>query len=174
MSKVEHRGGQIPTARRAVCLVAFPDLPDPAAARRLDAYDVSSRERERDLARLLRAVEEVPPGQPRLTSLPAARRMTAALSDERQPARLEHPQLANDAVAAPMPAAASRAEPQRMPLDADRIRELQRLRRSREGVRHRHVHTGGTVRIRARPLAAPDRLVVGEAIVPEREVVHRP
>ena len=41
-------------------------------------------------------------------------------------------------------------------------------------VAHRHVHAARPVGVRARALAAAERLVVGEALVAERQVVHRP
>src|SRR2546427_622703 len=55
-----------------------------------------------------------------------------------------------------------------------RVLELERLDRSREGVRHRHVHAAWPVSRRAGALTAADRLVVGEAVVAEGHVVHRP
>ena len=73
-----------------------------------------------------------------------------------------------------MHAGAARAEPERVPLDAQRVGELERLGRRRERVRHRDVHARRAVGVRARALAAADRLVVGEAVVAEDDVVHRP
>src|SRR5690349_3070163 len=99
--------------------------------------------------------------------------MAAPLRDDREPARLEDLQLADDAGAAPIRARPARAEPQPVTVNANRILELERLDRSRQRVRHRDVHAARTVCVRTRSLAAADRLVVREAIVAERDVVHR-
>src|SRR5207248_3124637 len=61
-----------------------------------------------------------------------------------------------------------------VPLDPDRIGELERLGRRRERVRHRDVYRRRAVAVGAGALAAADRLVVGEAVVAEGDVVHRP
>src|SRR2546426_485587 len=73
-----------------------------------------------------------------------------------------------------MPAGTAGSASQRVAPYSQRILELERLDGGRERVRHRHVHAARPVRRRARPLAATDRLVVGEAVVAERHVVHRP
>ena len=67
----------------------------------------------------------------------------------------------------------ARSEPQAVALDAQRVLELEGLHRGRQGVRHRHVHAARAVGVGARALSAADRLVVREALVPERDVVHR-
>jgi hypothetical protein len=100
--------------------------------------------------------------------------MAAPLADDREAAGLEGPQLADDAVAATMPARPAGAEPQGISLDADRVGELERLGWGRERVRHRDVHRRRTVGIRAGALTAADRLVVREVVAAEGDVVHRP
>ena len=69
---------------------------------------------------------------------------------------------------------AAGAEPQPVALDAQRVLQLERLDRRGERVRHRDVDARWPVRVGARALAAADRLVVREALVAERDVVHRP
>src|SRR6186713_67629 len=49
----------------------------------------------------------------------------APLGDQRQPARLDHAQLADDAVAAAPFAVAAGADPERIPLDAERVLQLE-------------------------------------------------
>src|SRR6266540_5550425 len=100
--------------------------------------------------------------------------MSAPLGEQREAAVLEHAQLADDAVSATVRAAAAGAGPQLVALDADGIGELQGLDRRVERVRHRYMDRRGCVAVRAGTLAAGDRLVVGEARVSERKVVHRP
>src|SRR6185503_3263981 len=131
-------------------------------------------QRARDLRRQLLTVQQVSAGQPRLAASSSLRGPYASLPDQREAAVLEHSQLADDAVAAAVLARSARAEAQLVALDAERVGELERLGRSRERVRHRHVHAGRPIRVRTRALAATDGLVVREAVVPEREVVHRP
>ncbi len=82
-------------------------------------------------------------------------------------------QLAHDAVAAAVTARAARAAAQRVLDDAQRELALERLDRRVQRVAHRDVHAARPVGVRARALAAAERLVVGEALVAEREVVHR-
>ncbi len=84
-------------------------LPVPAAARRLDAQTLSGSERTTRFRFQLEAVEEVAarlswpaPGSPR-------RRPPAALGDQRVAQRRERLQLARDAVATGIRAAAARA-----------------------------------------------------------------
>ena len=114
------------------------------------------------------------PRRPGLPGLCALRRVPSPFGDEREAAVLEHAQLADDAVPSSVLAAPPRAGKQRVALDAERVGELERLHRRVERVRHGHVDAGGAVRAGARALSAADRLVVGEAVVAEREVVHRP
>src|SRR6266508_4356322 len=145
----------------------------PAAAGRLYRDDVAGLEVARHLCRNELPVQQVAPGCSRFTAALALRRVTASLADDREATVLEHAQPSNDAVAAPMPACAARAEPQRIELDAQRVLQLERLDRGRERVRHRDVHAARPVRVRTRALTAADRLVVGEAVVTECAVVHR-
>ena len=69
---------------------------------------------------------------------------------------------------------AARAAPELVALDAEGIRELEGLHRRVERVRHRHVDGRGAASTRAGALPAPAGLVVGEAVVSEDDVVHRP
>jgi hypothetical protein len=113
-------------------------------------------------------------GQTVGTALGSARRQRASLCEEGEPAAFEDPQLADDAVAAAVTSGASRSRTELVALDAERIRELERLGGRVERVRHRHVHARGPVALRTRTLAAADRLVVREPVVSEDDVVHRP
>ena len=86
---------------------------------------------------------------------------------------LHHAKLPHDAVAAAMRPRAAGAETEPVALDVQRILQLERLDRRGERVRHRDVHAARPVGIGTGPLPAADRLVVREALVPERDVVHR-
>ena len=100
--------------------------------------------------------------------------MAAALGDQREGHRLQRFDLAHHAVAAAPAPGAARPATQGVLHQAQGKFALERLDRRVQGVAHRHVHRAGPVGVRARPLAAADRLVVGEARAAEREVVHRP
>src|SRR4051812_9254918 len=65
---------------------------------------------------------DVPPAGAAAPAARARRRVQAALREDREPARLQHAQLADDAVAAPPPSATARAAPQLVVLDAQRVR----------------------------------------------------
>src|SRR5205807_4681154 len=117
------------------------------------------------LCRQFLVVQEVPPGRAVLAPIRPARPAGAPLAEDREAAVLEHAQLADDAVAAAVRARSAGANAQTPLLDAERIRELERLDGSRERVRHRHVHPARPVRVGTRALAAADRLVVGEPLV---------
>src|SRR5919204_6758397 len=132
-----------------------------SATRGLDPDHVAGVELARDLPGKLRTVERVPAGLAGRAPVASMRRVPPPLADDRQTARLEYPQLAHDAVTATVPAGATGAEPERVALDAERVRELERLGRSRECVRHGDVYGRRSVRIGASALAAADRLVVG-------------
>ena len=71
-----------------------------AAARRLDPDDVARAQLPRHLRGLLLAVHERAPGRAVLAAVGAARSVRAPLGEHREPAVLEHAQLAHDAVAA--------------------------------------------------------------------------
>ena len=70
-------------------------------------------------------------------------------------------------------AVAAAAAAQAELFDPQRELGLQRLDRRVQGVRHRDVDRAGAVRVGAGALPAPDRLVVGEALAREGQVVHR-
>src|SRR5919109_372820 len=108
-------------------LLAVSDTAETAAAGRLDANDVAGLERAGDLARQLLAVQHVPPPRPGFASVDALRGLAPPLADQREPTRLQHAQLAHDAVAAAVPALTTGAEAQLVPLDPQRIRDLERL-----------------------------------------------
>src|ERR671918_1471905 len=148
--------------------------PETAPARSLDRHRLPGGEGARGLGGKRLPVQEVPSGGPRLPAPGAPGAARPPLAHDRDPAGLESRDLADDAVPAVAPAAAAGAEPERVALDAQRVGELERFHRRVEGVRHGHVHPRGAVRVGAGALPAADRLVVGEARGPEREVVHRP
>src|ERR1700704_3776641 len=85
---------------------------------------------------------------------------------------LQDTQFAYDAVAATVQAGPAGSRPERVALDAERIRELERLDRCVERVRHCDVEAARPIRVRTSPLTAADRLVVREALVAEDDVVH--
>ena len=101
--------GRGPTEAERGCLVAALDRSEAAPAGRLDPDDVARLEVAGRLARQLLAVHEATSGRPRLTAPRALRGPHAALADQREPARLQHAELADHAVAAlvaPTPAGA--------------------------------------------------------------------
>src|SRR4249919_4114756 len=89
-----------PSAPSGPCLVAVRDRSETPAARRLDPDEISRGEVARDLRGNLLAVQEIAPEGSRLAAPCALRCPSAALADERQAARIEHPQLPNDPLAA--------------------------------------------------------------------------
>src|SRR5256885_13280812 len=115
------------TASGEPCLVAVLDASGAAPRRGLDAHDVARLQVERGLPRDGLAVHEVAPGCARLAAPRPLRSPPAPLADERETAGLQHAQLADDAVSAPVETAAARALAQLVPLDAQRICELERL-----------------------------------------------
>src|SRR5207342_2423970 len=163
-----------PSAPSGPCLVAVRDRSETPAARRLDPDEISRGEVARDLRGNLLAVQEIAPEGSRLAAPCALRCPCAALADERQAARIEHVQLPNDPLAAAVTPTPPGAEPQLVPLDPERVAELERLGGRRERVRHRDVNPRRAVRVGACALASSYRLVVGEAVVAESEVVHGP
>src|SRR5262245_23553445 len=148
--------------------------PAPAAARSLDCDDVARGEIAGEFGAGRLAVDEVAAGGSGAAAALALRRFRTALADDREPAVLEHAQLAEDAVAATVLAFPARAEPEPVALDAHRVLQLERLDRRRQRVRHRDVDAARPVRGGTCPLTAADRLVIREAVVAERDVVHRP
>src|SRR5438874_4859509 len=147
---------------------------EPAASRSLDRDDVALGEIAHGLRRERLAVQEVAARRARLPAALAPRGTNASLADEREPTGLQRLQLAHDPVAAMLPPGPAGPESKRVTPYSERVLELERLDRSREGVRHRHVHAAWPIRPWAGTLTAADRLVVGEAVVAEGHVVHRP
>ena len=162
------RGRAVHGLPRSSADVPQPPPPGVSMRRRSPGFEVEVRDRGK-----LLAVQEAPPGQAVLAAPRAARRERAALGEEREAARLEDAQLADDAVAAAVAPGSARSAPELVALDAERVRELERLGRRVERVRHRDVDARRPVRVRAGALAAADRLVVREAVVSEDGVVHR-
>jgi len=93
-------------------------LSEAAAARRLDPDDVVGAQLSRDFRRLLLAVHERASARAVLSSASAVRRVRATLRKHREPAVLEHAQLAHDTVAAAVHACAARTRTQLPALDA--------------------------------------------------------
>src|SRR5207302_4575365 len=145
----------------------------PAATRRLDADHVTGGKVARHLCGHNLPVEQVPAGRSGRTAALAQRRIGSPLADDREAAVLQDAQLAGDAVAAAVTAGAAGATTKPVPLHADWVLQLERLDRRGERVRHRDVHAARPVSRWAGALAAADRLVVREAVVAERDVVHR-
>src|SRR5581483_2501409 len=137
--------------------------PVTAAARRLDAQPIAGAELALRLAGKRLAVQEVSPRRAVRAALGAPRRVPPALGDEREAHRRQRLQLAHDPVAAPVAAGSAAAAAERQLADADRKLGLQGLDGRVERVRHRDVDGARPVGVRAGALAAPDRLVVGEA-----------
>src|ERR671937_2520647 len=98
---------------------------EPPTARRLDRDHVAGLERGRHLGRDLGAAQAVPAGHARPTAPFALRRVPAPLRDDREPAGLEHAQLADDSVATAMPPTAPRTDSQAVALDAKRVLQLE-------------------------------------------------
>src|SRR5205814_6104148 len=82
----------------------------PAAAGRLDRDHVPCRELAGELRRRRLAVDEVAAGRTGLAAALALRCVGAPLADDREPAVLEHAELAHDAGAAVVGAGAARAD----------------------------------------------------------------
>src|SRR4051812_153460 len=114
-----------------------------AAARGLDRDDGAGAQFAGLLRRNLLPVDEVPAAAARPASLLALRRVPSPFGDEREAAVLEDAQLADDAVPPAVFACASRVGHKPVTLDAQGVRELERLDRGVERVRHGHVHAGG-------------------------------
>src|SRR3954454_12245381 len=152
-------------------------VPEPAAtsaARRLDAQPLARPQLSSRLRLELLAIEQVAPARAVRSAIGTPRRVLAALGERRIRHRLERLELADDTVASAVRSGTAAVAPDRVLHDAHGELELERLHRRVERVRHRHVHRAGTVGVLACPLPAPECLVVREAIVAEREVVHRP
>src|SRR5215207_9788775 len=95
--------------------------------------------------------------------------MTAAVGEEGECRRFEHPYRAHDAVPAPVFARTARVVEELVALDAHWILHLEGLD---GGVAHPHMDAGRTGAFAARPLAAADGLVVSPAGAADYRVVH--
>ena len=100
--------------------------------------------------------------------------MAAAFGDERIGHGLERLEFADQSVTTAVGAATAAVTPYRVLDDAQRELEFQRFDRRVEGVRHRDVDGAGAVGVIACTLASAERLVMGERLGPDGEVVHRP
>src|SRR4051794_11692176 len=107
-----------------------------ASTRRLDRHHVAGGHVARDLRGQRLAVEEIRTASSGRATALALRRVRASLADDRESAVLEHSQRANDAVAAGVATLAARAAAKPIALDEQRVLELERLHRRREGIRH--------------------------------------
>src|SRR3954452_19679617 len=99
--------------------------------------------------------------------------MAPALRDQRVAHVRERLDLADDAVTAAMRPVAAGAAADRVLDRADRELALERLDGCVERVAHGYVDAARSVSVLTGALAAAERLVVGELVVAEREVVHR-
>src|SRR4051794_6132782 len=143
------------------------------AARGLDPQHLAGSELAARLGRDLLVVDEVASRLPVLAAVGAAGGVAAALGDERVGHGLERLDGADDAVAPAVRAAAARAAPDGVLAHAHGELELERFHRGVQRVAHGHVDARRAVGVRARALAAAERLVVGEGLRAEGEVVHR-
>src|SRR5271165_3049803 len=149
------------------------DMPASSPTRRFHAKPLAGAHRAGELPGERPPVELIVSATPWLTPLGPAGCVAAALGDQREGHLLERFDLSYDAVAPAVGARASRAPAQRIRAHAQREFALERLDGRVERVAHRDVYAAGPVRVGARSLAAAERLVVGEARVPECQVVHR-
>ena len=109
-----------------------------------------------------------------LAAVGARGRVAPALGEQGELHGRQRLELPDDAVPAVVAPRAARAAGDRVARDPQRELELERLHRGVERVRHRDVHRARAVGVRAGALPAAERLVVGEALAAQREVVHRP
>src|SRR5581483_9248109 len=103
---------------------------------------------------------EVAAGPAGLSAVRAPRGVAPTLRDERIAQRGQGLELAHDAVAAVVPAAAAGPAADGVLDGTERELELERLERSVQGIAHGHMHRARAVGVRACSLAAADRLVV--------------
>src|SRR5947209_15735915 len=101
--------------------------PETAATGGLDRDQIARGEVDGRLRGELRAVEEIPSWGAGLAASGALRRTASSFAQQGEPARRERPQRAHDAVASAEAAPAARAEPQGVPLDPQRVGELECL-----------------------------------------------
>src|SRR5271155_5711047 len=148
-------------------------IPESSPTGGFDAQPLARPQCAGGLARQAVAVELIAPPRSRLAAEGPGGGVAATLGDQREAHLRQRLQLADDAIAAAVHARAAGAAAQRVLDHAQREFPLERLDRSVERVAHRHVNAARAIRAGARALAASEGLVVGEARVAEREVVHR-
>src|SRR4051812_29875624 len=152
------------TLRRAV----------PTAARRLEPQALAGAQRPGSLRLELVALEQRATRRAGLAAVGPRGRMAAALGEDREGHLLERLGFADHAIAAAVAARAAAAPAHRVLGHPQRELEFERLDRCVERVRHGDVDRARAVGVRARALTAAQRLVVGEVLVAEGDVVHRP
>ncbi len=152
------------------CVDGWPYPPPPGVSRRRRCPGASSPAHfggSSSPSRRLRPTRAV------LTTLAPARGVQPALGDQGESHRLERLDLAHDPVAAALSARSARPATQRDLTHPHRVLGLERLDRGVERVRHRHMDRARPVGVGAGALATAGRLVVGEAVAGQGEVVHR-
>src|SRR5215216_842142 len=114
----------IPSPQKAIrpCSLAIS-----TTSRRLDPQPVSRPEGARCLRRQLLPAQQVPTSRAVLAAVGAGRGVTAPLGDEREAHLGERLQLADDPVAATVPAGTARAAPERVLHGPQRELQLERL-----------------------------------------------
>src|SRR4051794_3467885 len=149
--------------------IGLPMMPSPRKATRscfamsttsrgLDPQTVTGPQATGRLRLELLAVDGVPPALARVAARSARRGVAAALGQQRVGHVVKRFELADDAVAALVLAGAARSASHGVLDRAQGELELERLDRRVQGVRHRDVHGTGPVGVRARALAAAERL----------------
>src|SRR5258708_19622621 len=144
----------------------------PAAAGGLDPEPVTGSQATDGLAGQRCAVEQIASGRAIRATGSTARTVAASLADQGESHRLQRLDLAHDTVAAAVRTGAAGAAPQLVAHDAQRIGALERFDRGVERVAHRDVDAARPVGVRARALAAAERLVVGKALLAHPQAVH--
>src|SRR5262249_12414721 len=123
--------------------------------------------------RLLLAVHKCASGCAVAAALNPAWSVRAPLGEHREAAVREHAQLADHAVTAAVHSLTAGAVTQAPALDPQRVLQLQRRDRGDPRVRQGTVHGPGPGGSWAGALATADRLVVGERVAADGDVVHR-
>src|SRR5450755_75781 len=171
-SLLDQTAGESPSGRFSKPIAAR-RLAMTTTARSFDPQPLTGRQLAHRLRRQFLVVEQVSPGLAGVPSGGARRAVPTAFGDQRVVKRRERLELADHTVSAVVPPPPAGAAPERVLHRAQWELELERLDRGVERVAHRDVHAARAVRVRARALSAADRLVVGDLVVSQRQVVHR-
>ena len=134
-----------------------------AASRGLDSQPVAGAQRAEALPGNSSPFSRFLPGAPGSPPSTPGGAVAAPLGDQRVAHLVERLELAGHAVAAARRPAPPESRRSAYLDGAQRELELERLDRRVQRVRHGHVDGARTVGVRARALAAAERLVVGEA-----------